>query len=575
MLIRIARPCLGSLLALPLAALPFARPLSLTRLLPLARILALPLARPRRFLEASPEPLDVRQKPGQSAVLACALPLRELPGLLDVVAQAPQSPRDGLFVAGRVRGQAPANQVRRVLDGGGHLGLLHFHQRVQQRLRCLVVSSAKRPRLALQPLLDFGEPLSHIALLPREVDLFLPRHAGWKGAVLLPAPRLQRLKRDLERFLQSRCGAFLLFGQSRRFLRQLGKRRLALLLPLLLQRLQGPLQLLLGGRRGRAGIAALASAFHFLGGALELLDRLVELLPRSGPAARRALALRTLPALPACLLLAAILAALQLLQLALQVLRLTPQHLLLPALLEARLGTVLRPVGELLLAARELLELLHRLVDLLIDLLPGRAAARLVLVLFQIHFQLEHLGQVARGAATPAAALGHRKLNVDEQVLRAQQELQGLLLRSDGVIQAELRQGLGSRLHERGRLLEILRELGEFRIRLGQLARPRPLDKRLGLDHQRALQLGQHRRALAQLALFAAVLGVPLVDQVPRRENDFLLAARNLVLLLPLPALPARLLGLGEPALVRLDVDEVHVAANLALGVLRNHVVAD
>ena len=225
---------------------------------------------------------------------------------------------------------------------------------------------------------------------------------------------------------------------------------------------------------------------------------------------------------------------------------------------------------------RQLLELLHRLVDFLLDLLSGRPAAGLVLVLLKIHLEFEHFGQIARGAASAApAAAPHAHLDVGEQVFRPQQELQRLLLRPNRIIEPERLQRLGRGLHEAGSLLQQFGELRELGICPGQLPRSRALHQGLSLLHQRALQLREHLGALAQLALFPAVLGVALLDQVPGRKDDFLLAARDLVLLLALLALAARLLGLREASLERLHVDEVHVAAHFLLGILGNDVVAD
>ena len=232
-------------------------------------------------------------------------------------------------------------------------------------------------------------------------------------------------------------------------------------------------------------------------------------------------------------------------------------------------------VCQALLAPRKLLELLHRLVDFLLDLLPRCPAAGFVLVLLKIHLQLEHFGQVTRGPATAATAASHGHLDVGEQVFRSQQELQRLLLRADRVVEPEPLQRLGRRLHESRGLLHQLGELRELGICPRQLPRSSALHQGLCLLHQRTLQLREHFRALAQLGLFPAVVGVALLDQVPSRKDDLLLASRNLVLLLALLALASRLLRLREASLERLDIDEVHVAANFLLGVLRDDVVAD
>ena len=70
--------------------------------------------------------------------------------------------------------------------------------------------------------------------------------------------------------------------------------------------------------------------------------------------------------------------------------RLTPEHLLLPALLRSLLVLLLL-LGQFLLPARKLFQLLERLVDLLRTALGRRLLAGLVLVLLHIQFEIEKI----------------------------------------------------------------------------------------------------------------------------------------------------------------------------------------
>ena len=164
---------------------------------------------------------------------------------------------------------------------------------------------------------------------------------------------------------------------------------------------------------------------HVAGSLVELLDDLLEaglvLIGRAAAATRctRALLLpgllllRLLPALSAALLLARLLLsllsllsllllplllglplALEFFEFALQLQGFAAQHLLLPTIGKRGTLLLLAPLGQLLLAARKLLQLVRQLVFLAVELLLGGASAGLVLVLVEVHLQLEHLGQV-------------------------------------------------------------------------------------------------------------------------------------------------------------------------------------
>ena len=141
--------------------------------------------------------------------------------------------------------------------------------------------------------------------------------------------------------------------------------------------------------------------------------------------------------LPVAAQLLALLALGHLLQLPLQLLRLAPQHLLLPALLGSLLLPLLLLIGQLLLTLGQLFQLLQRFIDLLLLLLLLAGGLRLivlVLILFGIQFEIEQPFHVARpgAAATASAALlvAERHLNIAGRRFGAHQVLERLLLRT-------------------------------------------------------------------------------------------------------------------------------------------------
>ena len=94
-----------------------------------------------------------------------------------------------------------------------------------------------------------------------------------------------------------------------------------------------------------------------------------------------------------------------LLHLALQFFGLAAQHFLLPALLGA-LRVVALLLGQIFLAARQLVEFLQRFVDFFLLLAGGaaRGLRRLVLILFGVELEIEQAREVApRSAARPAS----------------------------------------------------------------------------------------------------------------------------------------------------------------------------
>ena len=157
-----------------------------------------------------------------------------------------------------------------------------------------------------------------------------------------------------------------------------------------------------------------------------------------------------------------------------QLFGLAAQHFLLPALLGA-LRVVALLLGQLFLAARELIQFLQRFVDFFL-LLAGRAARRLrclVLILFGVELQIEQAREVAPSAAARSAsaartAEGH--LNLAERGLGAQQILKRLLFAGHGFAPFLLLQFFGGRTHRfRGRV-HVFHEAVEFLIFMRQFA---------------------------------------------------------------------------------------------------------
>ena len=118
----------------------------------------------------------------------------------------------------------------------------------------------------------------------------------------------------------------------------------------------------------------------------------------------------------------------QLFHFAPQLFGLTPQHLLLPALLVGLLAVALL-LGKLLLPARQFLELLKRFLDLFLPLfLRDVLPAGLVLVFLAVQLQVNQALNIARASTAPAL-VAESHLDLSKRGFSPLQVLQCLLLR--------------------------------------------------------------------------------------------------------------------------------------------------
>jgi hypothetical protein len=119
-----------------------------------------------------------------------------------------------------------------------------------------------------------------------------------------------------------------------------------------------------------------------------------------------------------------LLLAIEFVQATTQVFCFTPQLFLLPALLLRLLRLVLLLLRQFLLPFRQFLELADGFAEFLLGVLLRELRFALVLALLDIHFQFEHLGEIARGLrALAATVLLHRHLHFAECGFGAQQLL--------------------------------------------------------------------------------------------------------------------------------------------------------
>ena len=280
----------------------------------------------------------------------------------------------------------------------------------------------------------------------------------------------------------------------------------------------------------------------------------------------------------------ALLVARQLLQLARSLFELVGDRPLVgarvPRRILARLREAALALDFLLLPARELLQFLHELVDLVIAGLLHRPLLHLVLIGKLVQLELEQIGEVLGHlalTAAPAAAVLHRDLHL-VLLLRVLQQLQRALLGRQRTIRLHGFQVVFSRLHF----------LGGLRQHFGNLVERGIDDAEPGfqLAHQLFDLLTQFRlREVEEHHVLAVlfVLRLRLVaDNIEGVRHDFALLPRQLAHLLAPAATPAaahRLRGFVVLA-ERADLDEIDIAGRRLgplddIGIGRLRVVRD
>ena len=186
-------------------------------------------------------------------------------------------------------------------------------------------------------------------------------------------------------------------------------------------------------------------------------------------------------------------------------------------------------LGFLFLPARQLLQLLGELVDLLVGLLLRRLLAHLVLVGHAVHFELEQIGEIAvllLAAATAAAALLLPDLHLGLVLLLGLlQELQRLLLGR----QRRVRRGR-LQLRLRPSFISAIAFGSSSRIFLNDAIAAEPLGH---LQHQLLDLLAQLRlRQPDDGGVLAQLVGghrLAIALHVERRGDDLLLLLRQIV----------------------------------------------
>src|SRR5579872_1996020 len=261
-----------------------------------------------------------------------------------------------------------------------------------------------------------------------------------------------------------------------------------------------------------------------------------------------------------------------------QIFRLATELLLLPAAIYASLLLVLALLRELLLAASQLFQLLHRVIDLLLLFIGARRLLRFVLVLLGIQLQVEKVRQIAAGilsaASATAATLAAGYLNVAERRHGARKVLKRLVLGLQRVRPLLVFQLVRRRSHfSRGRF-HFLGEALEILIFRRELASRGALGHRLGLIFQLGLHFGQ---ILGVFGVGLSVLAATI--EVMRRRDNLLLALGDLAGIVLLPAAAtaasATLLRLRKVALIGLRLDKRNVADRLRASVIRRGIHRD
>src|SRR6266850_516074 len=166
------------------------------------------------------------------------------------------------------------------------------------------------------------------------------------------------------------------------------------------------------------------------------------------------------------------------------------------------------------LAARQLIELLKRFVDVLIAL-AGRTGGlrRFVLIFFRVELEIKQAREIApRAASRPAApaAAAKRYLNLAERGLGAQQVLEGFLFVGKGILPFLLLQFFGGWAHGVGSRVHVLHKTIEFLVFLGKLAALHTSGERLRLIAQFGLNVGKELGGLGRL-LFGRFLVTALL----------------------------------------------------------------
>ncbi len=161
--------------------------------------------------------------------------------------------------------------------------------------------------------------------------------------------------------------------------------------------------------------------------------------------------------------------------------------------------------------------------------LRRHGAARLVLVFFQVHLQLEHRRQIAPGLHTATASITLKgQLDIGKRRFSAQQMLQRLLLRLNRLLQIHSGETLGSGHHGRRRRLQVFHEGLNLLVGEDQLPGPGPPRQSLGLLGQGGLQFRQQRGIVGDVRVLLLCLGL-LPEQIPGRHQNLFLPLGDLL----------------------------------------------
>ena len=193
-------------------------------------------------------------------------------------------------------------------------------------------------------------------------------------------------------------------------------------------------------------------------------------------------------------------------------------------------GLALRALVLLLETRSEALELIGRLIDLLIRLLLlfPTALHALVLVAQLLTIELEEVGEVLRalsGATATTSATAHADTHIPEHRLGALQLLERALLRRQRRLRVTVGELLLRRVHDRRRLVQDLRDLGEIAVACRDPAIDDASRELFGLAAQFLLRHTQRRQVLLELL---RLLGRLVAHRIERPGNDLALLLREL-----------------------------------------------